>query len=83
MKHAGATHQKISGAVSLLRSTNILSKVQSEAILEKLQQSSQSTWVTIIRNTRDGSLQVWPTEDTEGKPMLLFGPAKEKSRPIR
>jgi hypothetical protein len=82
MKHAGA-HHKISGAVSLLRSANILSKGQSETILEKLQKKSQSTWVTIIRNTRDGSLQVWPTEDTERKPMLLFGSAKEKSRPIR
>ena len=81
MKKRGVTRQKISGSVSIFRKVNILSKAQSEAIMEMLQQGSPSTWVTIIRDTRDGGFQVWPTEDTEGEPLYAFKPLKGKSTP--
>jgi hypothetical protein len=81
MNKKGDTRQKISGSIAILTDF-ILTQEQSRLIIQTLR-GRPSTKVTIIRDTRDGSLQVWPGETTEGEPIVTFRPFKGNSKPGR
>jgi hypothetical protein len=76
MRNTGDTRQKISGSITTLTDL-ILTKEQSRVIMQMLH-GTPSTKITLIRDTRDGSLQVWPADATEGEPIVTFRPRKGK-----
>jgi hypothetical protein len=76
------SYERISGSISTLRAWNILTQELRKLMVQGLQWEP-SRHVTMIRNTQDGSWQLWPGDTTEGKPPLTFKPYKRESKPAR
>ena len=71
------SYEKISGSIATLRAWNILSQEVRTWLVQGLHWVP-SRHVTMIRNTQDGSWQLWPDETTEGKPLMTFTPYTAK-----
>jgi hypothetical protein len=74
--------ERISGSIAALRAWNILSQEQRKLLVQGFN-GAPSRHVTMIRNTQDGSWQLWPGDTTEGKPLITFKPIKGESKPAR
>ena len=76
------SYERISGSIATLRAWNILTQELWKLMIQGLQWKP-SRHVTMIRDTQDGSWQLWPGDTTEGKPLLTFKPYKRESKPAR
>jgi hypothetical protein len=71
--------ERISGSIATLRACNLLSQEVRQLLVQGLRWSP-SRQVTMIRNTHDGSWQLWPGDTTEGKPLMTFTPSTGKDQ---
>jgi hypothetical protein len=76
------SYERLSGSISALRAWNILSQELRKLMVQGLEWKP-ARHVTMIRNTQDGSWQLWPGDTTEGKPLLTFKPYKGGGKPAR
>jgi hypothetical protein len=76
------SYERLSGSISTLRTWNILTQELRKLMVQGLQWKP-ARHVTMIRNTQDGSWQLWPGDTTEGKPLLTFKPYKGGGKPGR
>jgi hypothetical protein len=78
MQLVRGTQQIIFGCVSSLSAANILNQELSKIIMQGLKwQPSQH--VTILRDTQDGSFELWLGDAIEEEPRITFTPYQAKS----